>query len=497
VWKARVNFCNERCADARRWRLAGATQLGMLNCTQAEDSWVLNATELRHNAHRAANSLASKQLLAHRRMQNVLRRGGTVLATFLGGSVVTGQTLRNCATGISGPACAYPARAEKWMQQCSGLAGRFQVANQATGATTTISILPQLPEFFQGTSELGCEGSEPKLVVIDFSTNDAVFNSGSDPASQAKSPLLAATEVMLRWLLIERPCIGILMLDSDCTLPSHGKHHGTREVHQRAANHYGVAYLSFGSGFRDGIRCTRDPPVWTRSLRGSHPGPDSHQHVADELSLWLPRFFEVAGKDSVHHRDHTSVGYNTSLPPPIAPEEALAKHEICRQPVTTYSALAREYTQHGPWPRMQVTNGTWELNRERADKPGWQSDEGGSVLTFEMQFGAEPRLTIVYEQSYETFGDLKLSMRGSPNCSKSCIGHQSLTLPGRDLTQKSNATQATTLVVQLGDDKSMLQQGVFKPKYWNVPPFGNATVYLTNLGQGARQRVKVRRVSSC
>ena len=162
-----------------------------------------------------------------------------------------------------------------------------------------------------------------------------------------------------------------------------------------------------------------------------------------------------------------------------------AKHEICRQPVTTYAALAEAYTRHGPWPGVRTLNGTWELSRERADKPGWQSDKGGSALAFDVRFGAKPRLTIVYEQSYEAFGDATLTMAGPRS-------RERLVLPGRDASLESNATQATTLVVQVGGDTESGRRA------WNVPPFGNATVVLTNLGHDAdRRRVKLRRVSGC
>ena len=42
---------------------------------------------------------------------------------------------------------------------------------------------------------------------------------------------------------------------------------------------------------------------------------------------------------------------------------------------------------------------------ERVGKPGWVSTgPAGSVIEFDVRFGAAPRLAVVYERSYEGFG---------------------------------------------------------------------------------------------
>ena len=63
------------------------------------------------------------------------------------------------------------------------------------GGTTTISVLPQLPEYMPEADldqAVGTESSWPEqLLVIDFSTNDSVLRTGLDAASQARCHLLS------------------------------------------------------------------------------------------------------------------------------------------------------------------------------------------------------------------------------------------------------------------------------------------------------------------
>jgi hypothetical protein len=253
---------------------------------------------------------------------------------------------------------------------------------------------------------VGTESSWPEqLLVIDFSTNDSVLRTGLDAASQARSPLVAATEVMLRWLLFERPRVALLLLESDCVSPAHGLYIGTHEAHQRVARHYGVPFLSFASGFRQNVTCSRSPPVWTRTLRGHHPGYQSHQHVADLLAVWLPRLFEMAagrvatiGHGKQRFSQTRGWGNLSAMPQAITSAELRAQSEICTQPVTTHAAKDARHPSHGPWEGVHVLAGTWAIDRMRADKPGWQTDEDKASLAFDLKFGAKPRITIVYEQ---------------------------------------------------------------------------------------------------
>jgi hypothetical protein len=326
-------------------------------CANRPDaSWVLNATSLFEDAQHVADSLAANQVLAHARLHAALSSGRPVAATFLGGSVVLGM---GCGEGdVTGTRCAYPHRFEQWMRTCEGHSN-FTVTNGATGGTTTISVLPQLPEYMPEADldqAVGTESSWPEqLLVIDFSTNDSVLRTGLDAASQARSPLVAATEVMLRWLLFERPRVALLLLESDCVSPAHGLYIGTHEAHQRVARHYGVPFLSFASGFRQNVTCSRSPPVWTRTLRGHHPGYQSHQHVADLLAVWLPRLFEMAagrvatiGHGKQRFSQTRGWGNLPAMPQAITSAELRAQSEICTQPVTTHAAKDARHPSHGP-----------------------------------------------------------------------------------------------------------------------------------------------------
>jgi len=178
------------------------------------------------------------------------------------------------------------------------------------------------------------------------------------------------------------------------------------------------------------------------------------------------------------------------MPQAITSAELRAQSEICTQPVTTHAAKDARHPSHGPWEGVHVLAGTWAIDRMRADKPGWQTDEDKASLAFDLKFGAKPRITIVYEQSYERFGDAVLTMHPADRRGTKHRGET--LLPGRDPADSSNTTQATTLVVQVGPD---MVNGL---ENWNVLPHSNATFVLTTRRGGPdRTRFKVRRISSC
>tara|TARA_B110001452_G_C15213882_1_gene421024 strand:+ start:105 stop:1400 length:1296 start_codon:yes stop_codon:yes gene_type:complete len=431
----------------------------------------LNSTALRKDAHRVASSLSPRQQLAFAGLHAKLQGGQAVNSIFLGGSVLNGNGCSDPALPRASPPrlCAYPARFERWMQRCAGHS--FHISNQATGATTTVSMLPQLPQHIS-------PAPEPRLIVIDFSTNDAVYRTGDAGPAFTDSPLVAAQEVQLHWLLSERPADAILLLDSDCVPPSHGLYIGTREARARVAQHYKVAYLRFATGFRDGISCSRAPPVWTRSMRGHHPGYESHQHVADLLALWLPELLAAAARRRPAVTS-LSVTNDAAAVTPLTSEGRRMEFEMCSMPLVTHSAADHEEA----WKGVQILAGTWSLDRTRADKPGWQTDEPGSALSFEMRFGEKPRLTVVYEQSYERFGDAELTMLPRRPGERAGTRYKGKRLLSGLAT--SNTTQAASLVVQVGTDD------------WNVRPHGNATFVITTTNNPGRRRFKVRRISSC
>lgn len=442
-----------------------------MNCSAA--SWVLNATALVNDAHRVASTLSTNQTQLFTQLKAILMRGGTevVSSLVLGGSVVAGFGCKDpLLSPPDGVRCAYPHRFERWMQKCRGYRG-FRLTNAATGGTTTISVLPQL-------SQLVPPSLQPRLLIIDFSTNDAVFHVDVlQNASFVNAPFVAALEVMLIWLRSERPRDAVLLLDSDCVKPSHGLYFGTREAKARVAQHYGVAYLKFSAGFQNSISCSREPSVWTRSRHGHHPGYESHQHVADLLSLWLPALFEAADLRVANDSLHTATDVM-----PLTTERAREKFEICNEPLSTLSAM----DHIDPWKGVRILGGTWELDRTRSDKLGWQTDKPGSALAFQMRFGAKPRLSVVFEQSYETFGDAKIVR--SPDEPRGTKYAGEILLVGRS---DSNTTQATTVVIQVGPDT------VAGREYWNVSPHSNGTFVIRTINTTQKSRFKVRQVSSC
>ena len=190
------------------------------------------------------------------------------------------------------------------------------------------------------------------------------------------------------------------------------------------------------------------------------------------------------------------MGDGAALLQPITSAALRAQSEICTHPVTTHAAKDARHPSDGPWEGVHVLAGTWSIDRMRADKPGWQTDEDKASLAFDLKFGAKPRLTIVYEQSYERFGDAVLTVHSAQRRGTKALyrgtTYGERVLHGRDATDNSNTTQATTVVFQVGPDTT---DGL---ENWNVQPHGNATFVLTTRrGDPDRTRFKVRRVSSC
>ena len=178
------------------------------------------------------------------------------------------------------------------------------------------------------------------------------------------------------------------------------------------------------------------------------------------------------------------------MPHAITSEELRAQRKICTQPVTTHAAKDARHSSDGPWEDVHVLAGTWVIDRTRADKAGWQTDEDHASLAFDLKFGAKPRLTVVWEQSYERFGDAVLTLH--PADRRGTKYRTEVLLPGHDATDSSNTTQATTYVLQVGPDA---QNG---KEQFNVSPHSNATFAITTQQRGPdRTRFKLRRISSC
>ena len=94
----------------------------------------------------------------------------------------------------------------------------------------------------------------------------------------------------------------------------------------------------------------------------------------------------------------------------------------------------------------RVVNGDWRLREDRAEKPGWISEGSvnGSTIEFDVAFGRSPRLTIVYDESWEGTPPL-----GRPNLRTSSLLHRGASHAHTIPKQRSAALRQSSVACHL------------------------------------------------
>jgi hypothetical protein len=142
---------------------------------------------------------------------------------------------------------------------------------------------------------------------------------------------------------------------------------------------------------------------------------------------------------------------------------------------------------------VHVAFGTWALYADRPEKPGWITSGVASAIEFELRFGGSPRLTIIYERSYEGFGSVVVQLlRREPVGGNAQVlnGHVLLDGLHRD-TRNVTLTEVATLNVK------MPAMARF-PGGFNVRPYTSDLVArLTFRPRGTGSKFKLRYVGSC
>ena len=142
---------------------------------------------------------------------------------------------------------------------------------------------------------------------------------------------------------------------------------------------------------------------------------------------------------------------------------------------------------------VHVAFGTWALYADRPEKPGWITSSVASAIEFELRFGGSPRLTIIYERSYEGFGSVVVQLlRREPDGGNAQVLNGQVLLDGlhRD-TRNVTLTEVATLNVK------MPAMARF-PGGFNVRPYTSDLVArLTFRPRGTGSKFKLRYVGSC
>ena len=482
------------------------TTLQLLNATLQ----LLNVPFIRAQARFALANASAAQRQGYARVLSALRAGHhQMMFIALGGSVLRGngcsEPWPNLAVGLN---CSYPNRFALWLQRRYG-ARRLRYSNRALGGTTTLASLAQIPTLLgleHGVAQLlpllkgdGSSGSVASrqdavapadFLLIDFSVNDR-----TEPAAR----IAAATEVLLRFLLTERPSMAILIFEGSCHTVT------TRDAHAAVARHYGVPFLAYADVLPRSTGCSKKH--WTIVGRGSHPHYSTHQLLANVLAVWWDTvgssiqalssrtelrqheeqrwlspslIYNLSDRRDRSHDDVNKYEHRPTLTPyplrqPFTDEQQRKNMGICRTNLAVYDALHYDADSHrftaSKLPHVRTSRGNWSVLEDRPGKPGWISDGAvGSSIGFDLTFGPSPRALIVFEQGYEGFGDARVSMGAHPT-SQELRGVRG---------DGVRVTQAQLVTVR----DSMLR------------PNSKETLWVTKVSP-APARVKLRYVSSC
>ena len=159
----------------------------------------------------------------------------------IGGSMAAGIDCKDENLGTTGKQCSYSARFSGYLQKSYK---NIIYHNRALGGTTTGSVLPQLNFVLTGHASNDPAAVAPALVIIDFSVNDRweeqdwaepkrskrETNISADVLSNKESKVFAATEILLRHVLLRYPMTSILLVEGFCEPTSF-----SMRAHQKAA----------------------------------------------------------------------------------------------------------------------------------------------------------------------------------------------------------------------------------------------------------------------
>ena len=390
------------------------------------------------------------------------------------------------------------------------------------GGTTTAGALPQLPLLLRNEAN----GRAPDAVLIDFSLNDQscpqdwVTTERSQPSARvepsastrggfawarewarqstpsAREEISAATESMLRYLLSALPSTALAMVEGSCTSVS------SREQHEMVAMHYGVPFFAYSDVLRGTAGC--DAVAWAGG--DVHPTFQTHSYIAAALEAWMHGLRRQVTKNTeLRARGPPPASGRTGMlqaasPPPAPPlptpllPELSRRFEVCAQQLSVYDA--KSALVHGaPLPGVRVTTGNWTLVEERG-KAGWLSTgPAGSTIEWDVRFGRSPRLSLVYERSYEGFGRARLSLRGVSKLWDAALNRSvRATHVIRATPPAGNPRVTQTELLTLNVQQRHVQSDELGIHGFGVSPQSSHTVQLTMLDDA---KFKVRFVASC
>ena len=341
---------------------------------------------------------------------------GRLRVLVVGGSETAGV---NCDDGETRhKACSWPARLGRWLES-PGF--RVEVENQASGGTTISASFPSLGILLSNV---------PDIFIVDFVVNDA-FETQDSGAS-----LLSAYEAFI--IRTRRRGVFNLAFVVTCALEHCAK---VRDVILWASTLHDVAFISYydvahcaahlsGSGLHE---------FWDTD--GTHPSWRVHQLIADTVAFVLAENILAF-----------------SSPLTLSETQAVHSYDFCSEPMTEYSAFIP--------PAAGVSAHQWSLEEDRPGKPGWITYQNNSSISFQVSFGASPRLAVTWLRSYIGLGDARMTLNG-----RSVVIHGLY-----DASDNLHVSQAFMHLFQAGKSGFQPELGLSGMLGFGVSPFSNQSI---------------------
>ncbi|KAL1507364.1 hypothetical protein AB1Y20_008210 [Prymnesium parvum] len=419
------------------------------------------AEKVRPAQRRAFTSLLSK--LERQQPVSVVSVGGSMTAGMMCDDVLARRRMRNCS---------YPERFVELLRTAfypPRERALLSHANRATGGTTTAAFLPQMDVLLAAHADAAVLAD---LLLVDFSANDEFEEQDWGLPSSAEvsrflkqDKVFAATEVLLRRLAHVAPATAVLMVEGAAITTATGACHRQklkceprlkepRDVSgaQLAAQLYGMAYVRYPLMVK--LRGVDYPRV-------NHPPYKIHIHIAAACLVWFCVF-----SSQLQQREL----------PELSSPVLLSRYVVCAKPQSRFDAAS--HFKRGNT-SLETPQGDWRLLQDRPDKFGWIAHRRGQTIEFPLKFGPSPRVTLVYTQGYDRWGEVNVTFSGSSESFVLNAHHEQRT------------TVSSSLVMNVARNKMQRVDGGVKG--FSIRPYETRTLRLRLLSK----TFKIISVTSC
>lgn len=411
--------------------------LNRQNRTLRSVKWIIDLATSKSKNRNTLNLLRLQSLF-----WKIRRSDQNVTIVVLGGSLTAGRT-------VGGHEGSYVHRLEKslndYRQNRNGsdgaVIGQVKVFNLAEGGTNSLWALYRLNE------SLNAFNSLLDLVIVDYDVNDCSDFSAEN--IDQREDLQAITEQLVRRLLSHPAKPAVMFMNiainhahyrpmkGDCSM--YHSCYVMGEVRKPVLDAYSVPILSQKLALWHHFSCPPPAHMWPCNRFCAHPSHAAHELLAEMVSDFLTGVvFEseaVVLKDYYNHHYHYHYGVKEDTMSGLQKlrvneSQSLQLHNqfishrfsafdnICNSaPLTSIhaSSVLSPTASTNTMGMINVTSSSfssplfykdpcWEVKEDIKDKPGFIVDSDACYhkpIIFNVTFGANPQLTLVYLKSYE------------------------------------------------------------------------------------------------